>query len=135
MRCKILLVFFVCVALLNPLTALAQEQTVISGKITDEAGEALPGANVLIQLTNLGAATDINGEYEFTIPASGARGQEVKIVGRFIGYRTQTIKLTLTAGSHTVDMALHVDVLDMDAIVVTGVVEETPRTKLAFSVG
>ena len=135
MRCKILLAFFVCVALLNPLTALAQDDTVISGKITDEAGEVLPGANVLIQLTNLGAATDINGEYKFTVPASAVKGQEVKIVARFIGYRTKTTKLTLTPGSHTVDMALRVDVLEMDAIVVTGVVEETPRTKLAFSVG
>jgi len=131
MRCKILLALFVCVALLNPLTAWAQE-AVISGKITDEAGEPLPGANVLIQLTNLGAATDINGEYEFTVPASAATGQEVKIVARFIGYRTKTTKLSLTPGSHTLDMALRIDILDMDAIVVTGVVEETPRTKLGF---
>ncbi|TDI97143.1 MAG: hypothetical protein E2O76_10630, partial [Caldithrix sp.] len=135
MRCKILLAFFVCVALLNPLTALAQDDTVISGKITDEAGEVLPGANVLIQLTNLGAATDINGEYKFTVPASAVKGQEVKLEARFIGYRTKVQKLTLTPGSHTVDMALRVDILDMDAIIVTGVVEETPRTKLAFSVG
>jgi TonB-dependent SusC/RagA subfamily outer membrane receptor len=135
MRCKILLVLFVCVALLNPLISLAQDDAVISGKVTDEAGEPLPGANVSVQLTNLGAATNVKGEYHFTIPASALRGQEVTLEARFIGYRTKSQKLTLTTESHTIDFALHVDVLDMDAIVVTGVVEETPRTKLAFSLG
>ncbi|MFQ5675290.1 MAG: carboxypeptidase-like regulatory domain-containing protein, partial [bacterium] len=133
MRSKIFL-FFLSV-LLIPAALLAQSEAVVSGKITDEAGEALPGANVLVQLTNIGAATDINGEFEFTVPASHVRGQEVTLEARFIGYRTMTQKLTLTPGSHTIDFALKVDVLDMDAIVVTGVVEETPKTKLAFTLG
>ncbi len=135
MRCKIFLAFFVCVALLNPLASWAQSSSVISGKVTDEAGEPLPGANVSIQLTNLGAATDVNGEFHFTVPASALRGQEVSLQARFIGYRTKTEKITLTSEGATVDFALHIDVLDMDAIVVTGVVEATPRTKMAFSVG
>jgi len=89
MRCKILLALFVCVALLNPLASWTQDRSVISGKVTDEAGEPLPGANISIQLTNLGAATNINGEFEFTVPASALRGQEVTIMARFIGYRTK----------------------------------------------
>lgn len=135
MRCKTLVALFISVALFNPLVSWAQDEAVISGQITDEAGEPLPGANVLIQMTNLGAATDINGEYEFTVPASAVRGQEVTMEARFIGYRTKTNKLALTPGSHSMDFQLAVDVLDMDAIIVTGVVEETPKAKMAFSVG
>ncbi|MFQ5674410.1 MAG: carboxypeptidase-like regulatory domain-containing protein [bacterium] len=134
MKCKTLVALLISVALFYPLVTWAQEATV-SGKIMDEEGAVLPGANVLIQLTNIGAATDINGEFEFTVPASAVRGQEVTLEARFIGYRTKTQKLTLTPGSHSVDFQLAIDVLDMDAIIVTGVVEETPKAKMAFSVG
>ncbi|MFQ5639082.1 MAG: SusC/RagA family TonB-linked outer membrane protein [bacterium] len=133
MRSKIFFTFLLCLVLV-PCASWAQE-AVISGKITDEAGESLPGANVLIQLTQLGAATDINGEYKFTVPASAVRGQQVSLEARFIGYRTKVEKITLTPGSHSMNFSLAVDALQMDAIIVTGVVDETPRAKLAFSVG
>jgi outer membrane receptor for Fe3+-dicitrate len=35
----------------------------ISGRVTDQNGEPLPGANVSVEGTNLGAATDIDGNY------------------------------------------------------------------------
>jgi len=119
---------------MTPFLVLGQQPTVITGKVTDEAGEPLPGANVIIQLTNLGAATDAAGKYRFTVPASAVKGQQVTLEARFIGYRTKTAKIVLKPGTITRNFSLPVDVLDMDAIVVTGVVEETPKTKLAFSV-
>ncbi len=57
----------------------------ISGKITDaETGEALPGINIMIEGTTMGAASDINGEYlinnippgKYTIIASGVGFQK-----------------------------------------------------------
>ncbi|MFQ5823242.1 MAG: SusC/RagA family TonB-linked outer membrane protein [bacterium] len=134
MRCKYLLTALFCILIFAPYVVFAQEAT-ITGTVTDEAGEPLPGANVLIQLTNLGAATDTDGKYEFVIPASSVRGQEVTMEARFIGYHSKTEKVVLAPGSITMDFALSEDVLDMDAIIVTGVVEETPRTKMAFTVG
>ncbi len=135
MRKISLILLFSCCLILIPYLLLAQDGATISGKVTDVEGEPLPGANVLIQLTNLGAATDINGDYSFTVPASAVRGQEVKLEARFIGYRTKVEKITLSPGVNIVEFALPIDALEMDAIVVTGVVEETPRVKLAFSVG
>jgi TonB-linked SusC/RagA family outer membrane protein len=114
---------------------MAQEGTTIKGKVTDAAGNPLPGANVFIELTNLGAATDHDGSYSFTVPAKGVKGQEVRLTARMIGFRTQTEKLTLRAGTMEKDFNLAGDVLNLDAIIVTGVVEATPREKLAFSVG
>lgn len=134
MRCKILIAVCILALFSVPFAAWAQE-AIIQGKITDENEEPLPGANVLIQLTNLGAAADINGNYKFTVPASVVRGQEVVLEARFIGYRTRTAKITLTPGTITQNFVLPIDVLHMDEIVVTGVVEETPKVKLAFSVG
>ena len=53
-----------------PITLFAQTAT-ITGRVTDASnGEALPGANVLLEGTTLGAATNINGEYRILrVPA------------------------------------------------------------------
>ncbi|MCG8605889.1 SusC/RagA family TonB-linked outer membrane protein [bacterium] len=134
MRSKVVLTICLIFTMI-PFALWAQGTATVSGKITDEAGDPLPGANVLVQLTNIGAATDVDGNYTFTVPANAVRGQQVSIEARFIGYRTKVEKLTLTPGSHTLDFSLVTDALEMDAIVVTGVVEETPKTKLAFSLG
>src|SRR5436189_188629 len=56
----------------------------ISGKISDEAGQPLPGANVLVKGTTIGTTTDANGEYKLAIP----EGSNV-LVFSFIGYKTQ----------------------------------------------
>ncbi|MGH7451299.1 MAG: SusC/RagA family TonB-linked outer membrane protein, partial [bacterium] len=133
MASKTFLRAFLSVLLLLPAWAIAQEAT-ISGKVTDAAGSPLPGANVIVELTNLGAATDVDGKYRFTVPAKAVKGQEVRVTARFIGYRSRTEKVILNPGQMTKDFSLPTDVLDLDAIIVTGVVEETPKTKLAISV-
>ncbi len=113
--------------------AVAQQGTVITGTVSDEQGDPLPGAKVFIELTNLGAAADANGKYGFTVPAKVVRGQEVKLTARFIGYRSRTEKIILQPGDLTRNFALSEDVLDLDAIITTGVLDETPKTKMAFS--
>src|ERR1700694_2202024 len=55
----LLLMLQFCVMLL-----MAQVQ--ISGKVTDPAGNGVPGISVTVQNTNLGAATDANGSYNIT---------------------------------------------------------------------
>ena len=132
---RIVFAMLFCVLVFAPFSAFAQNTATISGKIADEDGNPLPGANVYIPLTNMGAATDINGEYEFTVPPSAVQGQEVTLEVRFIGYHTKNEKLTLTPGSHSLDFSLSIDPLEMDAVVVTGVVDETPTVKMAFSIG
>lgn len=52
-----LLAFFV--------TAFAQNEIEISGIVTDQTGEALPGANVVVKdVAGLGVITDIDGSYK-----------------------------------------------------------------------
>lgn len=110
------------------------QQAILTGKISDERGDPLVGANVFIESTNLGSATNESGVYRFVVPASHVHGQEIRVTARFIGYRHKTERLRLNPGTITQDFVLAEDVLNMDAIVVTGVIDETPKTKLAFSV-
>lgn len=67
----------------------AQPTGTIKGKVTDEAnGQPLPGANVLVAKTSLGAATNTNGEY--LIPNVPAGTYDLKI--SHIGYVSAALK-------------------------------------------
>jgi hypothetical protein len=72
---------------LTPALVLGQNGK-IHGKVVDrETGDALPGANVVVVGTSLGAATDVNGEYYiFNVPAG-----IYSLKSSFIGYRDVTI--------------------------------------------
>ena len=46
-----------------------QEGRTISGTITDEQGNSIPGANILIKGTSIGTISDMNGNFELQVPA------------------------------------------------------------------
>ncbi|WP_158280679.1 SusC/RagA family TonB-linked outer membrane protein [Pararcticibacter amylolyticus] len=58
----------------------------VSGKITDERGEPLPGVTVYIKGTSKGAVSDAGGNYRIVVPV----GNEV-LVFKFVGYKNQEI--------------------------------------------
>jgi len=75
--------FFMC------LTAWAQQFT-LSGKITDQAGHAVPFASVYIQNTTSGTSANNEGEYSFTLKA----GKQT-ILYKAVGYRREVFELDL----------------------------------------
>ncbi len=107
--------------------------TIISGNIVDEEGEALIGANVIIEGLLLGGSTDLDGNYSFQVPAANT-GQTVELSVKYIGFSPQMVTITLAGGPMTQDFVLSLDRMNLDEVVVTGVAEETPRKKLAFTV-
>ena len=59
----------------------------VSGTVLNEKGHPLIGANVFIDGTALGSATDIEGNYQIKkIPS----GKKYTITAMFIGHRTMT---------------------------------------------
>uniref|UniRef100_UPI003FF04915 SusC/RagA family TonB-linked outer membrane protein n=1 Tax=Butyricimonas faecalis TaxID=2093856 RepID=UPI003FF04915 len=87
---------------------------VITGKVTDEQGNALPGVTVMIKGTSLGTATGADGEYRLEIPGGG----EQVLVFSFIGMKTQEI----TVGARTqLDVKLVEDSETLEDVVVTGI--------------
>ncbi|HMB91063.1 MAG TPA: SusC/RagA family TonB-linked outer membrane protein, partial [Rhodothermales bacterium] len=121
-----------CFGMLLPGIALAQD-TVIQGTVTDASGEALIGANVVIEQLVLGGSTDLNGRYSFSVDPSHV-GQTYTLTAKFVGYTSQSRAVTLTAGTMTQNFTLAEDVLQLEEMVVTGVTSETPQKKLAFTV-
>jgi iron complex outermembrane receptor protein len=90
----------------------AQDRTV-SGQVTDsDTDDPIPGVNILIQGTTQGTVTDIDGNYELSIPSDG-----VILMYSYVGYKSQTIDIGTRS---TVNIALIADVTALSEIVVTG---------------
>ncbi len=98
-------------------TLLAQEGR-LKGFVTDAAsGEALIGANVYLQSTSLGTATDFNGYYIITAIPVG----KYTFIASYLGYETVEREIEL-AGEETqsIDFALPLRALDLEEVVVSG---------------
>ena len=113
-KLKRMLAFFI-ILLGFPILSFAQ--LTIQGKVTDEYGEGLVGANIIVKGTNFGAASDNNGNY--TLIVAQPSSQTVVEV-HFIGYTTSSQAVTQTSGIVEVNFELSVDALRFDEIVVTG---------------
>ena len=101
------------VALLLSSATVALAQTTVSGQIIDgQTNETLIGANVLVPGTSIGTATDIDGNYELTVPA-GTTELQVS----YAGYQTQTI--TLEPGRTSYNLTLAAGEL-LEEVVVVG---------------
>jgi TonB-linked SusC/RagA family outer membrane protein len=111
----------------------ATGQTVVTGKVTNQYGAAVPGATVLITSLKLGGTTNDSGVYAITVGSENVRGQTVTATARFIGYAPLSQSLTLSNGSHTLDFALKADPFQLNAVITTGVADSTSARNLTFS--
>jgi len=88
-------------------------QLKITGTITDsQTGDAMPGVNIMVVGTNLGAITDAAGRYSISVPDGDAT-----LRFSFIGYLTQEIDIN---GRTTIDVSLISEVTGLDEVVVVG---------------
>lgn len=79
--------------------AYAQGNGKLTGKITDQkTGEALIGASILVEGTQKGAATNVNGEYIINDIAAGTHS----VLVRYVGYQNKQISdVEIKAGQPT----------------------------------
>jgi hypothetical protein len=132
---KILCVIIMWTLILSPMLILAQQRNLtISGYVRDNTDNPLFGANVFPEGLLFGAATQNDGYYTFVIPGNVLQGQQVPLVAQFMGYKRGVEVITLTPGTITVDFVLQVDVLQLDAVVVTGMGVEIPKEKLGVTI-
>lgn len=113
------------VGLVCALTAYAQDRT-ITGKIVDDANEALPGVNVILKGTTVGTVSASDGTFSLVLPQSGGT-----LVFSFIGLATQEVALT---ESNVVNVTMATDVRQLSEVIVTGVGVATDKRKIAISV-
>src|SRR5688500_8669692 len=90
---------------------LAQAQRVVTGTVTDNNGDPLIGASVLVVGTTVGTVTDFNGAYTLTVPEGSNT-----IQFSYTGYESQVVTL---GASNSVNASLAEGVV-LETAVVTG---------------
>lgn len=100
-------------ALLGMATAVTlSAQTTITGIVTDETGEPLIGAGVVVQGTTNGTVTGLDGDYMLVVPADAEN-----LVFSFIGLADEVVPI---AGRTKIDVVLKADHTVLDEVVVVG---------------
>jgi TonB-linked SusC/RagA family outer membrane protein len=110
------------------------QSVVFSGKVTGQGGQPLSGASVAITELGVGGVAAEDGKYSFTVDESRVRGRTLNLTARFIGYKPKRLPLDNVSGSVTKDFVLERDILNLEAVVVTGTSEATSQKKTPFSV-
>jgi len=83
----------------------------VSGKILDNKGGTLPGANITVTGTTIGAVADFDGNYSITIPNSASQ-----LTYSFIGFESQTLPIS----GPVMNVALVESAATLDEVVVVG---------------
>jgi outer membrane receptor protein involved in Fe transport len=107
-----LLLIFIC---FYTLPVIAQTGK-LSGKVTDENGEPLIGANVLIDGTNQGAATDFEGYYSILNIRPGTH----TVNFRYIGYQSKIIQNIIINADKTtsIDVTLNSEIIEGETVTI-----------------
>jgi len=84
----------------------------ITGKVTDEKQEGLPGVNVTIKGTTKGTTTDIEGNFTLQVA-----DQPEILVFSFVGYLPQEFS---TGSLSKIDVSMKVDTKSLEEVVVVG---------------
>ncbi len=99
-----------------------------SGIVTDkETGDVLPEANVILEGTNLSAATNLNGQYFILNMPLGV----YTIKAGFIGYQTISVvqfRVNIDLAT-TVDFQLPSEALEVDMVVIVGPPDDSKRRR------
>lgn len=114
---RVILFLFILSSIIIVPSSIINAQGTIKGKIVDQSGEALTGANVFLIGTTLGAATNLDGIYVIKQVAAGTYNLKVSMVG----YKSAKFKIVVKDNETiTKDITLAEDILNFESVVVTG---------------
>ena len=89
-----------------------QQEKVVTGTITDEKGDPLPGANVVVKGASTGVMADMNGAYSLAVPNGNTT-----LIFSFVGFVTKEI---VVGNQTTISVILNENVMLIDEVVVVG---------------
>ncbi|MGM9509067.1 SusC/RagA family TonB-linked outer membrane protein [Larkinella sp. GY13] len=91
----------------------------ITGTVTDEAGQALPGVSVVIKGTQRGTTTDSQGAFRINVPDASST-----LIFSFVGYVSKEVNV---GNQTTFTIALLVDDKTLNEVVVVGYGEQAKK--------
>jgi len=87
------------------------QDLVITGKVIEKDGSAIPGVSVLLKGTNQGTTTDGNGSYKLSLP-----NNKSSLIFRYVGFAKQEIAV---GNKTSLDVTLLAEAQQLNEIVVT----------------
>jgi TonB-linked SusC/RagA family outer membrane protein len=87
----------------------------ITGKVTDEAGQPMPGVSIKLKGSELGTQTGLDGKYALDIP--DAKANNAVLVFSFVGYNTQEVSIS---GNSIVNIQLKAAPNSLNELIVVG---------------
>ncbi|MFY8110298.1 MAG: SusC/RagA family TonB-linked outer membrane protein [Bacteroidia bacterium] len=106
------------------IAAVSAQNRQITGQVTD-GKEPIIGASVSVKGTSIGTATDVNGRYTLTIPASAQT-----LLVKAVGMKSQELSI---AGLSEINVKMGPDVVKLDETVITAFGIERERKTLGYS--
>lgn len=103
----------------------AMAQRTVKGTVTDDGGEPLIGASILVKGTSSGTVSDIDGSYSLTVPEGGNT-----LIVSYTGYDTREITIGV---SDLIDITMREGVA-LDEVVVTGLGIRKEKKALGYAV-
>ncbi len=92
-------------------TQLFAQESIISGVISDDDANPLPGVNVFIKGSNVGTATDFDGNYSISVNTGDV------LLFSFVGFSSQEVTV---GDENTIDVSMVTDYANLDEVVITG---------------
>ena len=117
-RLQQLIIIMFVIVLSGAFTQTYAQTGQIAGTITDaQTGDYLPSANVMLEGTNIGGASDLQGYFRIVnIPAGN-----YTLVVKFLGYTEYKTDIVVSSGSTTkIDVKLTAAYVEMGTVVVEG---------------
>ncbi|HNA58916.1 MAG TPA: carboxypeptidase-like regulatory domain-containing protein, partial [Chitinophagales bacterium] len=105
------ILLFIGISSITALTA----QTTISGTVTDNKKNLLPGANIFLKDTYDGTTSNVDGTYSFITTETGKQILSVS----FVGYESFEDTLQLNGGTLSVNIVLKEAFNELNAVVIT----------------
>ncbi|MPR33534.1 SusC/RagA family TonB-linked outer membrane protein [Cytophagaceae bacterium SJW1-29] len=103
--------FLLALLLIGTVSVYAQD-VAITGKITDEADQGIPGVNVVVKNSTRGTTTDADGNFTLNAPSANAT-----LILSSIGYVSQEIELN---GRTNLTLKMATDTKSLNEVVVVG---------------
>ena len=103
-----------------------QDVNMISGVVTDENGNGLPGVSILIEGTSNGTITELNGSYKINVVNNAG-----VLIFTFLGYEKQEISVL---NKSVINVSMEPDIKSLEGVVVTAMGIEREDKTIGYAV-
>ncbi len=94
---------------------------IITGKVTDESGQSMPGVSIILKGTSMGVSSDVDGNFTLNIPEAQTNGV---LIFSFVGYISSEVAIN---SQTVINFQLKPDVTSLGEVVIVAYGEQRKK--------